>query len=142
MRDLPQIASAVLPVTNNLATQFTLPSKNKLIQTAARTRKQLDENMPPIPFAQSFEILETFENFIRCHSGSNDHEQIILCGDPKMLRNLEKSSFWLDNGTFKITRKLFYQLYSIHVSVTCIAPASAYAFLLNKTEKIYNRFLI
>ena len=36
------VASAVLPITNDLATQFALPSKDKLIRTAARTRKQLD----------------------------------------------------------------------------------------------------
>ena len=44
--------------------------------------------------------------------------------------------------TFKITPKMFYQLYSIHVSVSGIAPACIYAFLPNKTEKTYNRFLI
>ena len=58
-----------------------------------------------------------------------------------MLRVLEKSSFWLADGFFKITPKIFDQLYSIHVSVSGIAPACIYAFLPNKTEKIYNRFL-
>ena len=135
------VASAVLPITNNLATQFVLPSKDKLIRTAARTRKQLDVSMPPITVARNFEIPENFENFIRYDSGSNDHERIILCGDPEMLRVLEKSSFWLADGTFKITPKRFYQLYSIHVSVSDIAPACIYAFLPNKTETIYNRFL-
>ena len=70
--------SAVLPVTNDLVTQFALPSKDKLIRTDARTRKQLDVNMPHIPVAQNFEIPEIFENFIRFDSGSNDHERIIL----------------------------------------------------------------
>ena len=122
------VASAVLPITNDLATQFALPSKDKLIRTAARTRKQLDVNMPPIPGAQHFEIPENFENFIRYDSGSNDHERIILCGDPEMSRVLEKSNFWLADGTFKITPKMFCQLYSIHVSVSGIAPACIYAF--------------
>ena len=135
------VASAVLPITKDLATQFALPSKDKLIRTAARTRKQLDVNMPPIPVVRNFEIPEIFENFIRYDSGSNDNERIILCGDPEMLRVLEKSSFWLADGTFKITPKMFYQLYSIHVSVSGIAPACIYAFLPNKTEKTYNRFL-
>ena len=99
------IASAVLPITKNLATEFALPSKEKLIRTAARTRKQLDVNMPPICVARNFEIPEIFENFIRYDSGSNDHERIILCGDPVMPRVLEKSSFWLADGTFKITPK-------------------------------------
>ena len=57
------VASAVLPITNDLATQFVLPSKDKLIRTAARTRKQLDVNMPPIPIARNFEIPGTFKIF-------------------------------------------------------------------------------
>ena len=75
------VVIAVLPATNNLAPQFALSSKTKLI------RIQLDVNMPPIP--------ENFETFIRYDSGSNYHGRIIFCGDPKMLRVLEKSIFWL-----------------------------------------------
>ena len=41
----------------------------------------------------------------------------------------------------KIIPKMICQLYSIHVSVSGIAPACIYAFLPNKTEKTYNRFL-
>ena len=85
------VASEVLPVTNNLATQFAIPSKGKLIRTAARTRKQLDVNMPPI-LARNCEIPETFEIFILYESGSNDQERIILRGDTEMLRFLDKSS--------------------------------------------------
>ena len=90
------VASAVSPITDDLATQFALPSKDKLIQTPARTRKQLDVNMPPIPVAQNFEIPETFENFIRYDSGSNDHERIwfILEG---FIENIGKAiSFWFE----------------------------------------------
>ena len=36
---------------------------------------------------------------------------------------------------------MFYQLYSIQVSLSGIAPAFIYAFLPNKTEKTYHRFL-
>ena len=77
--------SAILPVTNVLAIQFALPIKDKLIQTAARRRKRLDVNMPPIPIAQKFEIPEIFENFLWYDSGSNDLERIKLCGYPKNL---------------------------------------------------------
>ena len=58
-----------------------------------------------------------------------------------MLRVLKTSNFWLADGTFKGTPKKFYQLYSIHVSLSGIAPACIYAFLPNKTEKTYHRFL-
>ena len=90
------VASAVLPVTNNLATQFALPTKEKIIQTAARTRNQLDVKMSPIPVAPNFKI--PGKNF-QYDNGSNDHERIILCGNPRMLRVLEKSSCWLADGT-------------------------------------------
>ena len=115
------VASAVLPVTNNMAARFALPSKDKLIRAAARTRRQLDVNMPPIPV-----------------------ERILLCGDPEMLRVLEKSSFWLANGTFKFAPKMFYQLYSIHVSVSGVAPACLYLFLPMKIKKptiAFGRFI-
>ena len=42
------VASADLLVTNDLATQFALPNKYKLVRTAARIRKQLDVSMSPI----------------------------------------------------------------------------------------------
>ena len=44
--------------------------------------------------------------------------------------------FWLADGTSKLNPEMFYQVYSIHVSVSGI-----YAFQLNKTEKTYDRFL-
>ena len=74
--------------------EFTVSSKNKPILLASGHefylfRKQLDVNMPPIPVARNFEIPEIFENFIRTDSGSNDHEQIVLCGDPEMLSSGE-----------------------------------------------------
>ena len=41
----------------------------------------------------------------------------------------------------EVTPKMFCQLYFIHVSLSGIAPACIYAFLPNKTEKTYHRFL-
>ena len=58
-----------------------------------------------------------------------------------MLRVLETSNFWLADGTFKVTPKMFYQFYSIHVSLSGVAPACNYLFLPKRTEKTYHRFL-
>ena len=58
-----------------------------------------------------------------------------------MLNVLEKPKFWMADGTLKVAMKLFYQLYSIHISLSRIAPACIYLFLLNETEKTYQRFL-
>ena len=122
---------------------LSLPSqvKKKLIRKAARTRKQLDVNMPPIPVARNFEIPEIFDHFIRCDSGANDHERIILCGDPEMLRVLEKSFFWLADGTFKITPKSsisYIQFMLVYLALRQLAFTPSF---LTKPQKTYNRFL-
>ena len=119
------VATAIQPITDNIATQLALPSKENLIRTAQRARKQREEVLPVSPATRSFEKPELFKNFIRFDSGQNDHERIILFGDPEMLRVLETSNVWLADGTFKVTPEMFYQLYSIHVSLSGI-PLRAY----------------
>ena len=57
-----------------------------------------------------------------------------------MLRALEKSKLWLANGNFKVTPKMFYLLYSIHISISGIALACIYAFLSKNRKKTYHRF--
>ena len=54
---------------------------------------------------------------------------------------LEGSKFWLGYGTFKLSPKIFYQIYTLHAYVLGIAPACLYVLLLNKTEKTYGRLL-
>ena len=115
------VATAIQPITDNIATQLALPSKEHLVLTAQRARKQREQVLPVSPATRSFEIPELFKNFIRLDSGQNDHERIVLFGDPEMLRVLETSNFWLADGTFKVTPKMFCQLYSIHVSLSGIA---------------------
>ena len=135
------VATAIQPITDDIATQLALTSKENLVRTAQRARKQREEVLPVSPANRSFKIPELFKNFTRFDSGQNNHERIILFGEPEMLRVLETSNFWLADGTFKVTPKMFYQLYSIYVSLSGIAPACIYAFLPNKTEKTYHRFL-
>ena len=61
------------------------------------------------------------KKILRFDSWQNDHERIILFGDHKKICVLEKLNFWLDDGTFKVTPKMFYQLYSIDISLSGIA---------------------
>ena len=70
-------------------------------------RKQQEQVLPISPATRNFEVPELFQNFVRSDSGQYDHERIILFGDPEMLRVLEKSNFWLADGTFKVTPKVF-----------------------------------
>ena len=103
-------------------------------------RKQREQVLPVSSASRNFEIPELFKNFIRFDSGQSDHERIIFFADTETLRVLENSNFWLADGKFKVTTKLFYQLYSIKISLSGIAFACIYAFLPNKT-KTYHRFL-
>ena len=76
---------------------------------------------------------------IRSISGSpnkifSDQEKKILFGDPEMLRMPKKSNFYLADVTFKVTPKVFFQFYSLHVSFSGLAPACL-LFFLPKKEK-------
>ena len=56
------VASAVLSVTEDLATKCALQNKDKLMETAACTREKPNLNTQIMPFAQNFEIPQNFEN--------------------------------------------------------------------------------
>ncbi len=90
---------------------------------------------------RNFEVVPEFLPFLLYDSGSDNHERILIFGDHFMVNQLEASNFWLADGTFKLTPKVFYQLYTIHIQISDIAPACVYALLPNKTEATYNRFL-
>ncbi len=53
-----------------------------------------------------------------------------------MIFQLEASNIWLADGIFKLTPKAFYQLYTIHIEISDIAPACVYALLPNKTRAV------
>ena len=89
------VATAIQPITDDIATQLALPTRENLVRTAQRARKQREEVLPVCPATRSFEIPELFKIFIRSDSGQNDHQRIILFSDPETLRVLETSSFWL-----------------------------------------------
>ena len=128
------VATAIQSMTDNLAVQLALPTKENLNRTAQRMRKQREQVLPVSPATRIFEIHELFRKFVRFDSGQYDHDMIFLFGDPEMIRVLEKLHFCLSVGTFKITPKTFYHLYSIPVINLGIAPACIYAFSPNETE--------
>ena len=65
----------------------------------------------------------------------------MVFGDNEMIKFLQSSPTWLADGTFKLSPKTFYQLYTVHIQGPGIAPACVYGFLPNKTESSYKRFL-
>ena len=129
------VASAILPITDVLSTQYALPSKPKLIQTSQRLRKNMQTESIHEPSDRHFDIPDTFQEFLQYDSGKDDHERILILGDLYMPSILEGSKFWLAEGTFKLSHKNFYQIYTLHVHILGIAPACLYALLPNQNGK-------
>ena len=65
----------------------------------------------------------------------------MVFGDNELIKFLQSSPSWLADGTFKLSPKTFYQLYTVHIQCPGIAPACVYGFLPNKTEGTYKLFL-
>ena len=59
------VASAILPVTDVLSTQFALPPKPNSIQTSQRLRKNIQTVSIHEPFDRNFDIPDTFQDFFR-----------------------------------------------------------------------------
>ena len=133
------VASAILPVTDVLSTQYALPSKPNLKQTSQRLRKVIQTVSIHEPSGRHFDIPDNFQEFLRYDSGKEHHERILVFGDPYMTSVPESSKFWLGDGTFKLSPKNFYQIYTLHVYLLSIATACLYALLPNKTEKTYSQ---
>ena len=55
--------------------------------------------------------------------------------DLTMKNLLNLSTTWLDDGIFKMSPEIFYQIYTIHVELNGFAPPCVYVLLPNKTEK-------
>ena len=131
----------MLEVTHEYATQLTLPSKASLFKVSQRVRQKKDLIQFPDPASRNFDVPEDFNSFLVHDTGKEDHERIMVFGDNEMNNYLQSSQSWLEDGTFKLSPKMFYQLYTVHIQGPGIAPACVYGFLSNKTESTYKRFL-
>ena len=109
------VASAILPGADVLWTQYALPSKPNLIQTSQRLRKAIQTVSIHEPSDRHFYIPDKFQEFLRYDSGKNEHERILVFGYSYMKSVLESSKFQLRDGTFKLSLKNFYQIYTLHV---------------------------
>ena len=109
------VASALLEVTEEYATQLTLPSKASLFKVSQRVRQKKDLIQFPEPASRNFDVPEEFKSFLVHDSGKEDHERIMLFGDNEMIKYLQSSPSWLADGTFKLSPKMFYQLYTVHI---------------------------
>ena len=71
--NIPTVATAIQPITDDIATQLALPTKEYLVRTAQRERKQREEVLPVSPATRSFEIPEHFKKILRFDSGMRHH---------------------------------------------------------------------
>ena len=54
---------------------------------------------------------------------------------------LEGSNFWLADGTFKLSPKNFYQIFTLHVYILSLYCSCLHVILPNKTDKTYCRLI-
>ena len=87
------VASALLEVTEDYATQLALPTKSSLCKVAQRVRHNNDLVLLPNPTTRDFVVADEFASFLLFDSGRADHERILIFGDREMLRLLERSVF-------------------------------------------------
>lgn len=78
-------------------------------------------------------------NFIFFDSGEEDIDRIIILASEENISYLNTSKLWCIDGTFDISPSLFRQLFTINVLLSGRNLPVLYAFLADKTEKIYTR---
>ncbi|CAF0709721.1 unnamed protein product [Brachionus calyciflorus] len=83
----------------------------------------------------------TYDNeiFLLDDSGEDDNERVIIFSKEANIKLLNSSSDWFCDGTFAVSPKIFYQLYTINVLVNGKNLPVVYALLCNKKEESYNK---
>ncbi|CAF3873782.1 unnamed protein product [Rotaria sordida] len=110
-------------------------------------RKRKKNDMPlstPLSFEniiipEELKLTNTGDKFLLYDNEKNDNRIIILSSSTDLNR-LSISDHWHMDGTFKVSPKLFYQLYSIHSHFRGRSLPFLYAYLPGKAEHIYKEF--
>ena len=107
------VENALIPYTNNL--QPGLPSLTNLARTANRARQAI---RPQDPVDLDFEVNMDYipGNFLRGDIKVDERRHLIFATD-QMLNILCRAKRWYLDGTFKIVKEPFTQLFSIHAFV-------------------------
>ena len=130
------VASALLEVTDEYATQLTLPSKASLFKVSERVRQKKDLIHFSDPASRNFDVPQKFRSFLVHDTGKEDHDRIIVFSDNETVEYLKSSPSSLADETFKLSPKMFYQLYTVQIQGPGIASACLYEFIPNKTKHI------
>ena len=79
--------------------------------------------------------------FLLYDSGYGENKRMIVFTTPKFLSLLQQSNKWYADGTFKVVRKYFFQLYMIHAEKGGYVFPCVYALLPDKRERTYSILL-
>ena len=135
------VASALLKVTNEYASQLTLPYKANLFKVSQRSDKKGFDPLTD-PARRNFDVPEKLQSFLLQDTRKENQEKITVIGDNEMVNYLQSSPSWLADGTFKLSPKMFYQLYTVHIQDPEMAPACVFAFYQTKQKAHINVFRI
>ena len=135
------ISSSLQEIQNDVATQMNLPPQETIVKSLNGYKRKIANAHPNIPHGKDFQIPEEFKEFVAFDKGKDEPERFIIFALTEMLLLLETTKvLWLGDGTFKQRPDMFYQLYTIHVTIGGYNPPCIYALLPNKTKKTYHDF--
>ena len=127
------IASSLLPIGSNIATQLSLPTRSAINRTLNRRKHPRTYRSRPLQTDIS-KCAPSLKN-----SAFTTREQLtermLIFGTQENLESLKtNNALWLCDGTFKVSPIQFYQLYTIHIQIGGFYPPCIYALLSNKRE--------
>ena len=136
------IATSLANVSDNIPVQLSIPKKDLITRTLNRHRRKNAETQPSMPNTRHFDVPSEFTDFLLHDSGKEDNERFLIFGQRSLLELMESlDTLWLADGTFKLCPEIFFQLFTIHITINGYNPPCVYILLPNKTEKTYNRML-
>ena len=129
------IATSLVNVTDNIPVQLSIPKKDLITRTLNRHRRKNIETQGSVPNTRHFDVPSEFADFLLHDTGKDDKERILIFGQRSLLELMESlDTLWLADGTFKICPEIFFQLFTIHITVNGYNPPCVYILLPNKTE--------
>ena len=118
-----------------------LPPQETIVKSLNRYKTKFANALAHIPRGKDFQFPSEFKDFVAFDKGKDEPERFIIFALTEMLLLLETTKdLWFGGGTFKQIPDMFYQLYTIHVTIGGYNPPCIYALLPKKTEKTYNNF--